>query len=518
MSIEQAKILLKKGKPKAAIKHYQKVLTKDPNSLVAYLGLGHSLTESKQYDLAINVLLKALTLHPRSASLYLNLANVYQEISQFDLAIDYYQKALALNPNYALAYNNLANVFKKQQRLNEAVLCHHKAVILKSDSAEIHNNFATSLEAVEQFEAAFSHYQQAIKLNPSFAEAYNNIGNFLKKVEKFFEANQCYQQAIALNSDYADAHFNRALLLFSLAKFESAWSEHIWRPSKFLYYKTLQKPFDKNIPLLAKNLQGKTIFLNGEQGLGDELFFLRYAPELKARGAKIHYRCHIKNASLLSRVSCLDKIVSDEKVLFEGKNSFLVGDLALALSMTTEAAPPLALSVLPERLDAMRKRLAALGKPPYLGVTWWAGCKPDQNKPTFYREIDLTELAKVLAPIDATILILQRNPSEDEINKLTDSVGKPLHDLSALNDDLEDMLALLALLDDYICVHNTNIHLMAGIGKTARILIPYPPEWRDMRTGKESPWFKGFKLYRQNRDKSWSQALNDLKMDLMKHH
>jgi hypothetical protein len=112
--------------------------------------------------------------------------------------------------------------------------------------------------------------------------------------------------------------------------------------------------------------------------------------------------------------------------------------------MTTEAAPPLALSVLPERLEAMRQRLAALGKPPYL----------------------------------------------------------------------EDMLALLALLDDYICVHNTNIHLMAGIGKTARILIPYPPEWRDMKIGNESPWFKGFKLYRQNRDKSWSQALDDLKRDL----
>jgi tetratricopeptide (TPR) repeat protein len=480
--IEQAKILLKKGKAKAAIKHYQKALTKDSNSLVAYLGLGHSLKETKQYDLAIKVLLKALALHPRSASVNLNLANVFYDLSQLDVAIDYYQQALALNPNYALAYNNLANVFKKQERLAEAVDCYHKAVILKPDSAEIHHNFANSLEAIELFEAALSHYQQAIALNP----------------------------------DYADAHLNRALLLFSLAKFEPAWSEHVWRPSKFLYYKTLQKPFNKKLALLANNLQGKTIFLNGEQGLGDELFFLRYAPELKARGATIHYRCHIKNASLLSRVSCLDKIVSDEKVLFEGKNSLLVGDLALALGMTTEAAPPLALFVLPERLEAMRQRLAALGKPPYLAVTWWAGCKPDQDmtKPTFYRAIDLTELGKVLAPIDATILILQRNPTQDEINQLTEIVNKPVHDLSVLNDDLEDMLALLALLDDYICVHNTNIHLMAGIGKTARILIPYPPEWRDMKTGNESPWFKGFKLYRQNRDKSWSQALDDLKRDL----
>jgi len=35
-----------------------------------------------------------------------------------------------------------------------------------------------------------------------------------------------------------------------------------------------------------------------------------------------------------------------------------------------------------------------------------------------------------------------------------------------------------------------------------------------MKTGNESPWFKGFKLYRQNQDKNWSQALDNLKKDL----
>jgi hypothetical protein len=131
-----------------------------------------------------------------------------------------------------------------------------------------------------------------------------------------------------------------------------------------------------------------------------------------------------------------------------------------------------------------------------------------------YREIDLPLLADALRPIHATFLLLQRNPTLGEIETLANLLDCPLHDFSEYNNDLEDMLALLDLLDDYVCVHNTNIHLMAGINRTARILIPHPPEWRDMVEGKESPWFKGFKLYRQGVDKDWTKALQDLTEDL----
>ena len=59
------------------------------------------------------------------------------------------------------------------------------------------------------------------------------------------------------------------------------------------------------------------------------------------------------------------------------------------------------------------------------------------------------------------------------------------------------MLALLALLDDYVGVSNTNMHLRAGVNRTAKVLVPAPPEWRWMAEGKESPWFPGFTVYRQ---------------------
>jgi hypothetical protein len=123
-------------------------------------------------------------------------------------------------------------------------------------------------------------------------------------------------------------------------------------------------------------------------------------------------------------------------------------------------------------------------------------------------------LARALRRAPGTIVALQRLPDDDEIDRLTAALGRPVHDLTALNTDLEAMLALMGALDDYVCVSNTNLHLRAAVGRTSRVLVPNPPEFRWMVAGAESPWFPGTVLYRQGIDADWSQALDDLAGDL----
>ena len=114
-----------------------------------------------------------------------------------------------------------------------------------------------------------------------------------------------------------------------------------------------------------------------------------------------------------------------------------------------------------------------------------------------------------------TFIAVQRNPQPGEIESLSSEFGQPVHDFSELNEDLEGMLALMSLLDDYIGVSNTNTHLRAGVGKTGRVLVPNPPDWRWMMNhGRTSPWFPGFTVYRQSLNGDWDTALADLKRDL----
>ena len=210
----------------------------------------------------------------------------------------------------------------------------------------------------------------------------------------------------------------------------------------------------------------------------------------------------------------VDRVIGEGEEPDETDFTLSVGDLPLALGMKSAADIPPAypLPVAPERAAKMEARLKRLGPAPYVGVTWRAGI-PNKADAVF-KLAPLNEIAKALRPVNATVLVLQRHPQAGEIDALTHGLGRKVHDLAALNDELEDMLALLALLDEYITVSNTNVHLRAGAGRASRVRVPDPSDWRWMVKGDESPWFPGSAVYRQGRDGDWGAAFGALDRDL----
>src|ERR1051325_10680429 len=167
------------------------------------------------------------------------------------------------------------------------------------------------------------------------------------------------------------------------------------------------------------------------------------------------------------------------------------------------------------------QRLARLGPAPYLGVTWRAGARKE-NRPEFaaqgedplQKEIDLALLASAVRAWRGSVLVLQRLPLEGEVAAFGRALGRPCADLSAVNEDLADAAALLCVLDEDVGVSNTNMHIRAGVGKPARVAIPFPAEFRWMNAGSRSPWFPGFSLYRESPARDWRRALTALAHDL----
>jgi len=188
----------------------------------------------------------------------------------------------------------------------------------------------------------------------------------------------------------------------------------------------------------------------------------------------------------------------------------------LALASGQGFAPALGLIVDENRRNALAARLAAFGPPPYVGVTWRAGAPREgalRHGPALYKQVPVAELAAVLRPLAASVVILQRQPEAAEQQQFVQALGRQALDLSEVNDDLADALALLSLLDEYIGVSNTNMHLLAGIGGRGRVLVQTPAEWR-WGLGDQSPWFPEFLLYRQGPDRSWQEAWDRLRVDL----
>jgi hypothetical protein len=156
-----------------------------------------------------------------------------------------------------------------------------------------------------------------------------------------------------------------------------------------------------------------------------------------------------------------------------------------------------------------------------LGVTWRAGTDVarrrefGQDPSALMKAISPSLLGQALRGWPGTVIVLQRGGRRRDSELFGAAFGAPFHDLSHLGDDLPALLPVLAALDENVGVSNANVHLLAGLGKTARVLVPYPGEWRWMRRAGPSPWFPDFPVYRQPQSRDWSATLARLRADLI---
>ena len=475
-------------------------------------------------------------------------ANLLRHQGKLDQAVASYRQALEREPGHPDAQFNLATTLIAQGRGPEAESVLRRMIARGPAAADVLQNLGIALAAQQRYAEAADSFRQALAAGPESGVVLKDLAFALHRESRFDEAIATLERACAI--DAADSGLQRDLanMLYQHGEFERA------RPH---FRATLERAPDDGdsaarlgcIDLLEGNILGgwagyrrlmrgallaqnagigisaelpgdtaaETVLLLGEQGIGDELTFLRYAPALKQRVATLVYRAESAIGPVLrSRVSCLDEVCTLADPLPRRDRTLLAGDLPTLLGV---AAIPPAIPLAPNaaRIAAMRRRLAACGPPPYVGVTWRAGAAEQPAPhlpPALVKNIAPTQLAPALRAARATLLSLQRRPQSAELNDFAALLGRPLHDFSAANEDLEDMLALLALLDDYVAVSNTNIHLAAAVGGRARVLVPCPPDWRWMAGGSQSPWFPGFTVYRQHGGGDWSAAMQELRRDL----
>jgi hypothetical protein len=283
--------------------------------------------------------------------------------------------------------------------------------------------------------------------------------------------------------------------LLALGQFHEAWQQYRWRLNAQGLATTLP---DESAPRLAQDLAGERITLLGEQGIGDILFFLRFAQELARRGAALAFEGDPRLAPLLLRTGLFQPKLEPSRRAY-------VGDLPWLLEADDASRfPPLALVPDGSRVAQWRERLAKLGPAPYIALTWRAGTLTIGGPVRLQlKEIAPEVLSKALAGVRGTFISVQRKPRPGEREALESALGAAVHDLSAANEDLDDILALMSVVDDYVGVSNANTHLRAAVGGSMRVLVPHPPEWRWMTSGDRSPWFPTATVIRQRPDGHW---------------
>lgn len=508
-----AHALLALGREEEAIPQFRELTRLLPGGFDAWYALGGLEQRRKSLPEALDALEKAVALKPEHPWARFHLGMVLDDLERPEAALEQMLECDRLAPGNPTTLTRIAVLLRGLRRLDEAEAAARRALELRPGDAHACNALGLvelSRKAWSQASAAF---MAAADARPDMALPLVNMASLYGQKGDFAQRRHYFGLALERAPHDDQIRFSYALTQLLLSEWAEAWRNYAHRPNitRTADYDLLEAP-------LPADLRGKRILVQMDQGLGDELLFLRFARVLKARGAWIAYRPNPKLASFVGKLPFIDMAVSHRDTPENLDYRVAVCDLALAADMRSAAdiPPPVDLTPSPGALGQARRLLAPLGEGPFIGVTWRGGTSKEEFSKwnVLYKEIDLERLADLLRDLPGQVLILQRKPRAGEIERFATRLGRPVHDFTAVNEQLEVMLALLSLIDEYVAVSNTNVHLRAGAGRISRVLIPHPPDWRWMVSG-ASPWYPDIPTYREAcGGGGWEAALAVLHNDL----
>ncbi|HLJ95250.1 MAG TPA: tetratricopeptide repeat protein [Gemmataceae bacterium] len=500
-------VLAQQGQWDQAIIHYSEALRLRPDYAEAHNNLGIARARQGQLDEAITHYGEALRLRPEYAEAHNNLGLALVEQGNGDAALASYEQALRLQPNYAEAHYNRGLVLAKMEKLDEAIASYHEALRLRPDYAEAYNNLGVALGNKGQLEESVACLREALRLKPDYAEACYNAGLVLVssgslrvQEQKLKEAIACYQQALRIKPDYALAHKDLAMAWLRLGDFEQGWPEYEWRwQCPDVPNPTFAHPRWDGTPLA-----GRTILLHAEQGLGDTLQFIRYAPLVQQTGGKVLAICQPSLFHLLSRSPGIDDLLTTGSRLpdFDVQAPLLSLPGIFRTTLATIPAQVPYLFADPQLRDQWQMEMNR--RPGFkIGIAWQGNPAHVQDR---RRSLPLAGFEPLTRLERGELYSLQVGPGVDQLAH----VGFPVIDLGSRFNPacFQDAAAAILALDLVITVDSAIAHLAGGMGIPVWVLLPYVPDWRWLLEREDSPWYPTMRLFRQAEREDWDGVIH----------
>ena len=488
----------------------------------------------------IEVMRHAIDLRPDDAGLRSNLGAMLAGSGDLDGGIVELRKAVALNPDLADGHNNLGNALKRQGNAEQAIAEYRKAIACRSDFAEAHNNLGASLQEKRRFDEALVELAQAIRIRADYPEAHNNMGNVLQDLGRPDEAIQSYRKAITARPNYAEAHYHLGVALRSLNRLGDAmtefrtamelrptYAEALWAVG---FLMLLQGDFHNGWralearlqlaykPLLfdmaesawdGSSLQGKTILVYGEQGLGDNIQFVRYVAMVRARGGNVVLACPSPLKRLFQTSFGIEQIATERDPVPLGDVRCAMLSLPRLFQTTLDTIPAQVpyLGVMPALAERWRQRLASVPGRLKVGLVW-AGNRLHLNDRN--RSVPLADFAAIARLPGVRLISLQKGSAATDIA----TAGIDITDWTTEVSDFADTAALVANLDLVISVDTAVAHLAGALAKPTWTLLPFAPDWRWMLNRPDSPWYPTMRLFRQPIPGDWATPLRQITQEL----
>ena len=299
----------------------------------------------------------------------------------------------------------------------------------------------------------------------------HSIGSYLMRDGRLTEAETVYRQLVQIAPDDPRIRMALAVVLLSLGKYSDAWPYY---EARFQVPGVPSKPNLEWPEWRGQPLAGKKLVVFPEQGLGDQIMFVRFAIEQQHAGAEVTVLCSRPLVRLFLQAG-LNAVAAEGAVEFPDPDYWLMSNSLPAAS----GAEPAQISGAPYLTASPCKAVGGIGV-------------VVRGNPNHHNDAN-----RSLPPAAAERLL-----------SLPGAVSLAPEDTGAR--DFADTAEMIAGLSSVVTVDTSVAHLAGALGKEVRVLLPaILTDWRWGLGLETTPWYRSMRLYRQ-RGGDWNPVIDRL--------
>lgn len=441
------------------------------------------------------------------------------------------ETALILDPGCWHAINDQGTMAASEAKFDEAIERYTAALALTPKSGEILNNRALAYRNSGRLLEAAQDCEQAHKYLPGNDQILQNTSMIYDDVGRVDDALALMDLQIERSPDNAFCHYNKALLMLGAGRLAEGWKQFEWRlrvSAVNSHYEHFDAPRWN-----GQSIDGKTVLIWPEQGLGDEIITASMIPDAIAAGAKITLLATDRMVPLFERsfpeVQVLQRPTTllldlfqraplgEELLPKEMRNvSFDLqmsqADLGQMFRQDVNAFPkrPAFLSPNIERFDQFRCPLDQISAGNRIvGISWHSA-----------RNIRIGNMKggalKAWAPIlktpGMTFVNLQYGDCTAELAEIEKELGVKVVNFTGLDPlrDMDGFASLVSAMDLVLTVSNTTAHVAGALGVPTWVILAEGPGrlWYWFRDRTDSPWYPSLHLFRQPVAMAWQPVID----------
>ena len=511
--VRLGELLSKQGLAAQAELAFRQAIELDPAAPGAWIRLAGLLRLGARLQEAKACAEQAVALDDESSAALIALGLALREQGRTSAAVARFEQALRLEPQRAQALQQIGEILRYENKIEEAERRFRDGLKSRPDNIALLVDLAMVLGDQMRYEEAFACIDKALARDANSALALATKGILLDLTGREAQAEQLFGAALQVAPDDADIGYNLAICRLRHARFAEGWKGFELRRRRENFIGRYRKfPFAE---WQGEPLDGKTILVYPEQGLGDEIMYGSCIPELIARARHVAIECDHKLGVLFARsfprcavTARLRTMANDWVNHLEPRPDYQVPMASLPghFRRRVEDFPQHSGYLAPDegKVAAWKRRLDALGPGPKLGLSWQGGVGHTGRA---RRSLTLEQLLPLLRLAGVHFVSLQYTEVGDEIRALAARHGITVHHWQGAIDVYDETAALVCALDRVVTVCTALVHLTGALGRPAIVMVPFGSDWRYGAQGERMPWYPSVRLIRQRAIGDWPPVI-----------